>query len=337
MKKILILTPDGVGSTLLQRSLCIWGNLSDIYINPHELTNGLVYKNNILVKDNSLKYSQSLDEIVELLEKNKNNLIVRLAHYHIIERNDSNDQQIKFYKYLNNNFKIISCHRNNLLDYAMSWSIRDLKSTSNVYSFKEKNLIHPKIDNFTLNTNFLIKKCNDYRSYNFWVSSNFNVFKKFYYEDIEKLDNFIEEILEDCKITVKKQFNLSLTDYCLISSLHGDFYKIDKSKLIGYVKLVQFCKNLVNLNYMSSLLPLKMNSFEQKINKCNNFNEVLKSYNDWVKTSNKYNSLSLSDINEFIEKDFFSMFEQCLTSKNKTLPNKIMSFSDIDSNNAKIL
>ena len=88
-KKLLILTPDGVGSTLLQRAICVFGNIEDKWINTHELTNGLSYSiDGILYKDNSHGYSQSLSDIILLLEKNNNNIIVRLAHYHLIARKD---------------------------------------------------------------------------------------------------------------------------------------------------------------------------------------------------------------------------------------------------------
>ena len=44
----LILTPDGVGSTYLQRALTVYLNCAGKdYYNPHELLNGLQLKNDI--------------------------------------------------------------------------------------------------------------------------------------------------------------------------------------------------------------------------------------------------------------------------------------------------
>ena len=196
MKRILILTPDGVGSTLLQRSMCIFGNIHNFYINPHELTNGITFDGDLLVKKYSLNYSQSLTDIINLLEQNKNNIIVRLAHYHLLRRNDSLQELNNFYNYLNNNFIIVSCHRKNILEYAMSWAIRNIKNTKNVYSFKEKYMIHPTNDKFELDCNFIVDKCNQYQNYIYWVNDNFKTHSKFYYEDIEHIDAFISDILE---------------------------------------------------------------------------------------------------------------------------------------------
>ena len=75
---VLILTPDAVGSTLLQRLLTVYmqfHNFGRPVINLHELTNGLakyyspVFNQEILgKKDGKWGYYQSLPEVVELLD-----------------------------------------------------------------------------------------------------------------------------------------------------------------------------------------------------------------------------------------------------------------------------
>ena len=231
-KKLLILTPDGVGSTLLQRAICVFGNIEDKWINTHELTNGLSYSiDGILYKDNSHGYSQSLSDIILLLEKNNNNIIVRLAHYHLIARKDSLEELNKFYTYLNNNFIIISCHRKNILEYAMSWAIRDLKSTLNVYSFEEKFKIHPTNDKFNLDTSFIIKKLNDYQNYIFWINDNFNNIINFYYEDICDIDRFITDIIECNPDSFVNKFKMKISDYCLLSGKNKEELKLYEKNL----------------------------------------------------------------------------------------------------------
>ena len=83
----LVLTPDGVGSTYLQRALTLFLNSSNIeYFNTHELLNGLALdKNNNLYKSPQ-GYDQSLEEIVELLKNNQANIVSRLAEYHVEKR-----------------------------------------------------------------------------------------------------------------------------------------------------------------------------------------------------------------------------------------------------------
>jgi len=96
---VLILTPDRVGSTLLQRVITVYMQ-SHTYnrpvINLHELTNGLmkyyspVFNQEVLGKptDRPWGYYQSLDEILEHLNSTDHYKTARLAHYHILNRQE---------------------------------------------------------------------------------------------------------------------------------------------------------------------------------------------------------------------------------------------------------
>ena len=116
---VLILTPDAVGSTMLQRVITIYMQLHEYnkpVINLHELTNGLVkyyspdFNRVLLGKQNGAwGYHQSLKEVVELLDSVDHYKTSRLAQYHIKNRQDTLEQQIPFYKYLTDKFYVISC------------------------------------------------------------------------------------------------------------------------------------------------------------------------------------------------------------------------------------
>ena len=152
---ILILTPDRVGSTFLQRFVTILMNAHK-YDRPviilHELTNGITryynseYNCEILGRCNRVEgkrggYHQSLSEVVDLLSSVDHYKTSRLALYHILQRNDSIAEQVEFYKYLNENFFIISAQRENLLEHAISWVIVTHSKKLNVYSPLEKQNI----------------------------------------------------------------------------------------------------------------------------------------------------------------------------------------------------
>ena len=96
----LILTPDGVGSTILQRLVTMALHLEKIPVmNTHELTNGLIIKGGVAFKDFDLKYTQSLPQIIDILKMSSRDtaLVSRLAKYHIDGRNDSlQDQKVFF-------------------------------------------------------------------------------------------------------------------------------------------------------------------------------------------------------------------------------------------------
>lgn len=146
---VLILTPDAVGSTLLQRMLTIYMQFHDFgrpVINLHELTNGLAkyYSsefNQEIVSKKAVKnwgYFQSLQQVVELLSSVDHYKTSRLAHYHLIRRGDSLEQQVPFYNYLNENFYIIACRRTNVFEHALSLTLNRITNKLNVYNPYEK-------------------------------------------------------------------------------------------------------------------------------------------------------------------------------------------------------
>lgn len=202
---VLILTPDRVGSTLLQRLITVYMQMHKYdqqVINLHELTNGLIkyysplFNKEVLGKpyDTPWGYHQSLSEITELLHSTDHYKTTRLAHYHILNRRDSLADQVPFYQYLNDNFFIISAQRKNLLEHALSWGIHSHTKTLNVYSHQEK------IDKFagiyqnqlTIDPKVLTRYLDKYVKYQTWVEDHFTVSSYFEYEThLPKLEEYI--------------------------------------------------------------------------------------------------------------------------------------------------
>ena len=206
MKNVLILTPDRVGSTLLQRLVTIYmlrkGGDKPI-INLHELTNGLMkyysplFNQEILGKPSDGKpwgYYQTLNEVVELLNSADHYKTSRLAHYHIKNRQDTMAEQVPFYNYLNDNFYIISCQRENLFEHALSWVIQSHSKKLNVYSPSEKiNLFEDIYKNGIVATQEgLNKYLAQYLDYTKWVDNHFNVQSYFNYDkDLKNIEQYI--------------------------------------------------------------------------------------------------------------------------------------------------
>jgi hypothetical protein len=201
---VLILTPDAVGSTLLQRLITIYMQFHQYdrpVINLHELTNGLVkyynpkFDQEVLgKKQGAWGYYQSLNEVVDLLSTTDHYKTSRLAHYHIQNRQDAIEQQIPFYQYLNDNFYIISCRRHNVFEHALSWCLTKITKKLNVYSSDEKidtffDLYKTGID---LDPNSLIQTLNAYRNYVKWCNDHFNVASYFYYDEhLPRIEKYI--------------------------------------------------------------------------------------------------------------------------------------------------
>ena len=203
---VLILTPDRVGSTLLQRLITIYliqKKLDRPVINLHELSNGLekyyneVMKQEVLGKPKGTDwgYYQSLPEIIDLLSSVDHFKTSRLAHYHLVNRKDSVNDQIKFYEYLNKNFFIISCRRQNLFEYALSWAINAHSKKLNVYNASEKIDTFKNIyqNGITVSQIGFENYLNNYVSYIEWTDTYFNVQSYFDYD--KHIDNVEDYIL----------------------------------------------------------------------------------------------------------------------------------------------
>jgi len=202
---VLILTPDRVGSTLLQRLLTVYmlrAGFDKPVINLHELTNGLVKYHNetlnqeVLGKSQGTEwgYFQTLSEIQELLMSSDHYKTSRLAHYHIVNRKDSIADQLKFYDYLNKNFYIIGCRRENLLEHALSWAINGHSKKLNVYSPREKINVFQDIysNGIECSEQSLKKYLTNYKEYISWSDTYFNIQSYFNYEQaITNVEDYI--------------------------------------------------------------------------------------------------------------------------------------------------
>jgi len=202
---VLILTPDRVGSTLLQRLLTVYmlrAGFDKPVINLHELTNGLVKYHNetlnreVLGKPHGTEwgYFQTLSEIQELLMSSDHYKTSRLAHYHIVNRKDSIADQLKFYDYLNKNFYIIGCRRENLLEHALSWAINGHSKKLNVYSPREKINVFQDIysNGIECSEQSLKKYLTNYKEYISWSDTYFNIQSYFNYEQaITNVEDYI--------------------------------------------------------------------------------------------------------------------------------------------------
>jgi hypothetical protein len=327
---VVILTPDGVGSTLLQRALTIQMILSDFdkpVINLHELTNGISsyysheLQNMVLGKNFSIKYAQSLPKIVELLSTHDHYKTSRLAHYHILRRNDSFEDQKQFYDYLNENFFIISARRKNLLDYALSWCLRNIHKKINVYSSEEKILSFFEMykDPVTVDTEILVEHLEDYKKYIVWAEQHFDVGSNYYYEThLHNLENYILDLpifTGRAKKTWQDAFQISFQNF---NKCHKSFSDIGTIALENKndVKLLSFDKaskqNLENM--IVSKLPSEIQTFVSKHE--HNYRKTQKSIQHLVKLGFMVTGLPVKK-HTFAEKRFIiKNFNECIIAYN---------------------
>jgi len=312
----LILTPDGVGSTYLQRALTVYLNSAGLdYWNTHELLNGLGLLEENLYKDFSLGYSQTLPEICKLLQSTNNSLVSRIAQYHItsrLENKKENYQQL--YDACNSKFdKIFYCTRDPF-EYALSWSIRKQTKILNVYSVNERIEVHSKDKKHTISLDYFNQKLEQYSAYEYWAEDNFNITQTVDYNDTHcDIDSMMKK-LTGLDHNVEDKFGISLQDYSTIRYMTS-MYSQTKDKKWMSEKSKFKCKNIMELhkfirlltfddvNKLPTIIPVKMNTMQDKQNLIVNFNDAVKVYNNWATTTNSYTPLTPEDLKYYITKE----------------------------------
>lgn len=288
----LILTPDGVGSTLLQRiiTMCLYLEGQKV-INTHELTNGLELKENVVKKNFDLNYTQSLFEITEILKQTSSatNLISRIAKYHIDSRKDPVKDQLSFFDFLNKRFdKLIMCVRNNVFEYAMSWSIRKESDILNVYTKNDRQKVSQvsKVDE-----SFFIHKCQNYVNYQNWVAKNFKEVVQISYEDMLLKSDEVIYSLTGFKDTFQKKFGLPLNlimhkEYNFFKSLTtNEEQKLSHKEGKALIKYKSVSHEMINKDIILNL-PLKNTTLTDKKNQIKNFDSCLDKFYKFAKNYN---------------------------------------------------
>jgi hypothetical protein len=289
----LILTPDGVGSTILQRLITMTLYLeNDAVINTHELTNGLKLENNFATKDFDLRYSQTLVEIANILQESQTetSLVSRLAKYHLDNRKDPTEDTHPFYEFLNSFFtKKIMCVRKNIFEYAMSWSIRDRSGVLNVYDKQDRYKVLRVSE---VDESYFIEKCQEYVKYIEWTETNFPEAQQISYEDMMINSDRVMEELTGYKETFSKKFGMPLTsliktEYEYFNSRTKDQYQntLADEDAKALVKYRYACNKMIEQNIIMNV-PLKNTTLIDKKKQIKNFDKCLGKFYNFAKNHN---------------------------------------------------
>ncbi len=285
----LILTPDGVGSTLLQRLLTMTLYLQSHAVkNTHELTNGIGLEDGVASKTSGFDYSQSLNEIENILRSSdpKTQLVSRVAKYHIDARKDSIEDCAVFYKFLDSQFQQqIACFRKNIFEYAMSWSIRNKSGVLNVYGKEDRKKVSQVSE---VDEDYFINKCTAYVRYEEWIERNFPNVTKIAYEDIVKDSDMIIQKVTGYQDTFKNKFGLSLNT---ILQQEYEFLKqhnkkeLHKDQLKSLIKYKIMSKEMVQKKIITNV-PLKNTTLTDKRKQIQNFDNCLEKFYKFARNYN---------------------------------------------------
>lgn len=249
---ILLLTPDAAGGTLLRSLITLYASqncIDETYIDVSHLELGLHKETNSegleLVRHHSEyeDYGQSITEIIQLLEDADHYKIAKISQYNMGMRDDKPHDLKAFYRYLNENFLIISCRRQSTFDYALSWAINKITSRLNVFSHSDKFESFGEYyeNKITIDPLVLTQALDDYSKYIAWCETNFDVDRVYYYErDVLAIDEFILSlpIFDHLSITsdFQEMFGIPFNDWnrChYYKSNITDFYKQRSNYLMG--------------------------------------------------------------------------------------------------------
>ena len=288
----LILTPDGVGSTILQRLITIHLHMNNKKVsNTHELTNGIKIDGNVAVKDFSIQYNQRLEDVASVLDQSDKdiNLVSRLAKYHIDNRADTEESQQQFFNFIKLFFgNKIMCLRRNVFEYALSWSIRKKSGLLNINSTKDRAKVF-QVD--TVDEDYFIEKCRDYVNYLDWMQYNFHDVQKIYYEDVVTKTDEILELITEVPSNFIKKFGVPASvllkkEYEAFNSLtcgwKMNLTSKEKKAIIDYKMMTnKMTKDGLILN-----APVKNTTLTDKKNQIKNFNNCLEKFYNFARNHN---------------------------------------------------
>ena len=306
---VLILTPDRVGSTLLQRVITAYAvinqNHNPLTVNLHELTNGFVSNHNHTFNQEMLGkkydawgYHQSLKTIASLLENSKHDVTARVAHYHLKRRNDDLGDQLAFYEYLNKNFYIVATRRQNLFEHATSWAIVGESKNLNVYNHRQKHEVFQQLTRtgITVQPEIIKKYMNQYDEYLQWVDRHFNVNAWFDYErDLPRLEQFVLSLgpfSNTAKTTWQDRFDI---DWNVWNRMHyllslilfeHEFSQEEKDFMAAnidqYTQARIWLQDIQDAGIIISGIPIKLHTLKEKSELIRNIDQCLIAYNQWV-------------------------------------------------------
>lgn len=202
---VLLLTPDAVGGTLLERMLAIYSHINPrdrptIDVGHVELGLATYFNtefNQMILRslgDYEFRDMQNLPQIQALLQSVDHYKILKLPHYNMVLRQDPRSQQVPFYRYLDQNYFVISCRRDNLFEHALSWSINKITKNLNVFTPQEKikHFVPLYASGIHIDPLSVRQSLEDYRRYLDWCDNNFHVSSYYVYEQhMPNLEKYI--------------------------------------------------------------------------------------------------------------------------------------------------
>jgi hypothetical protein len=284
IKPVLLVASFGTGSTYFQRAATFWIRelIDPNFVNPHELLNGIGFKNGHLVKQWMSIKSQSLDEIQKIILQSPTSFLARVAYDHLIARKETAENLKEFYLFLNQHFDVYISLRDDQFDYGLCYALRrctdrpEDKQIGCTYTPEERARLYEN-QKFTVDPQLIISEANKYLEYRTWALENFPIAQFINYNELE---NDIDSILMryfPASQTIKQKYGISIAEY---TKLNYEVSKGNAAPTAASKNIDQEMARLCEQQIMLDPIPIKSNTLLDKQFKIINFAQCVTAWNN---------------------------------------------------------
>ena len=279
LKRILVLTPDGIGSTFFQRSLTLYLNYHGCHTkNYHDLCN----------------FTTDLGVLIQSLSTDRTSTIARCSPYRSTEFHDNTENYLKFCAQFFTDIYVISrCSFESALSYRNTYHGT---GTLNVYS-KEQYIENKNKEPWSIKDHKFEQTLKYFEHFYLWVDKYFPNHKKINYTDL----------VTDTDNLFKKEFNvysdkeLSIVEYNKFNTLRvrdKDLSEYSNDQLLKFMEITDYLQYLTrdDLVVADNRFPIKKITLKEKIEEITNFNHLLEIYNNYP--SNHFEKITKQDIKD---------------------------------------
>ena len=294
MKPILVVATYSSGSTYFQRAATFWiSQLIDSSItNPHDLMNGIVYREGKIFKEWMSHNAQTYDQIITLLKQSDSPYLARITVDKTIKRKDL---PFDFYRYLKETCNIYTSTRDDLFDYGMCTAVRkqtdrpEDKQVNNVHSAEDRAMLYGD-KTFVVDPAVIIDQAKKYLQYKNWVATNFPNAKEVSYKEIEQdIDSVLQRYFP-AEQTIEQKFGISISRLTLyqylLSKEDPALSQFSEKEIAGSNTIIQLMNQMCAENIMIDTIPVKSTTITDKLKMVSNFNECIQVFNDWATVNN---------------------------------------------------
>ena len=277
IKRILVITPDAIGSTYFQRSLTVYLNYHGHPTkNYHDLCN----------------FTLNLPFLIKTLSTDTTNIVARCSPYRSLEFGKNTEKYLKFCSYFFKDIYLIDrCSFESALSYC---NTNQRTGVLNIYN-KEQYHQNKNKECYSIYKKDFIQSLKYFEDFYVWADKYFPTAKKIKHSDlINDPDTFFKN-----KFNISSDKKLSLKDYNIFNTLrirNGDLSNYSTDELLHFIDITDYIDFLSQQNLLvhRHKFPLKKITLSEKIKDISNFTELLDVYNNYP--SNHFEKVTKKDL-----------------------------------------